>query len=315
MAIKYAPRVKETTATTGTGIYTLTGAAPGFQTFLAGIENGSDTMYCCTDGTDWEIGVGTLFDNTSLARTFIAASTNSNAAVNWSAGSKNIFIIFPYLMTNAIQGGEYSVFDGHTASTNLTAGTNTIVIGTENQIEGSSSANCIAIGHHHYIGSGKSEAYTLGHYAAGNKNNVIAFSTGGNEYNGDMQQVLYNRYIETTNATKTGIADTGLVPANGYKATVAYVVDVVARQTAGSSGTVGDSKWVRLEFLVLYETTPTMALVGTVTTTTLAASAGASAWVIELDVAETNCILVTGEADKTILWMASVKGVELGIPF
>jgi hypothetical protein len=34
-----------------------------------------------------------------------------------------------------------------------------------------------------------------------------------------------------------------------------------------------------------------------------------------LDVAETSCIRVTGEANKTILWLASIKGVELGIPF
>jgi hypothetical protein len=58
-----------------------------------------------------------------------------------------------------------------------------------------------------------------------------------------------------------------------------------------------------------------MTLIGSVTTTTVAASAGASAWVAEVDVGETNCIRVTGEANKTILWLASIKGIELGIPF
>ncbi len=314
MATKYAPRVKETTATTGTGTYTLAGAVTGFQTFLSGIGNGYTTQYCCTDGTNWEIGVGTLSGGTSLARTSVVASTNSNSAVNWSAGTKDIFIIFPYQMLHAIQGGPYGAFTG-TAIANDVEGTDNIAIGNDIQIAGSSSNDCIGIGYNHYIGSDKDYAYAIGNYAGIYKDNVIAFSTGGKAYQGDMQQTLYNRYVQTTNATEAGITDTGLVPVNSYNATIAYVVDVVARQTAGSSGTVGDSKWVRLEFLVRYATSPSMTLIGSVTTTTVAASAGASAWVAEVDVGETNCIRVAGEADKTILWLASIKGIELGIPF
>jgi hypothetical protein len=142
----------------------------------------------------------------------------------------------------------------------------------------------------------------------------VLFSNGAAADPGDTQHSLSNLSVETTDATETGVTDTSLVPFSGYDATIAYVVDVVARQTAGTSGTVGDSKWIRLEFLVKYATTPTLTLIGSVTTTTLAASAGASAWTATLDVADADCIRVTGEADKTIRWVASIKGIELGQP-
>ncbi|MGB2046286.1 MAG: hypothetical protein ACPHUD_11175, partial [Porticoccaceae bacterium] len=67
----------------------------GFQTFAA-IGNGNTTYYVCTDDSDFEIGIGT-FSTTgpTLARTTIIASTNSGNAVNWGAGSKNIFVSEP----------------------------------------------------------------------------------------------------------------------------------------------------------------------------------------------------------------------------
>ena len=39
MAHSYADRVKQTSTTTGTGTYSLTGNVGGFQTFVAGIGN------------------------------------------------------------------------------------------------------------------------------------------------------------------------------------------------------------------------------------------------------------------------------------
>ena len=95
MALVLADRVKETTTTTGTGTYTLAGAVTGFESF-ATIGNTNTTYYCCTDGTDFEVGVGTYASSgTTLARTTILQSSNSDNAVNWSAGTRSIFCTQP----------------------------------------------------------------------------------------------------------------------------------------------------------------------------------------------------------------------------
>jgi len=95
MALVLADRIKETTTTTGTGTYTLAGAVTGFESF-ATIGNTNTTYYCCTDGTDFEVGVGTYASSgTTLARTTILQSSNSDNAVNWSSGTRDIFCTQP----------------------------------------------------------------------------------------------------------------------------------------------------------------------------------------------------------------------------
>ena len=95
MALVLADRVKETTTTTGTATYTLSGAETGFESFGA-IGDGNKTYYCCSDGTDFEVGIGTYTaSGTTLARTVILQSSNSDSAVSWSSGSKNIFCTQP----------------------------------------------------------------------------------------------------------------------------------------------------------------------------------------------------------------------------
>ena len=96
MALEIHDRVKETTTTTGTGTYTLAGAVTGFETFTANLDNSDTTYYCCTDNTDFEIGIGTFTSSgTTLDRTTILASSNSNSAVNWSSGTRTIFMTYP----------------------------------------------------------------------------------------------------------------------------------------------------------------------------------------------------------------------------
>lgn len=88
-------RVRETTTTTGTGTLTLAGAVTGFQSFAA-VGNGNTCYYCVTDGTNWEVGLGTYTSSgTTLARTTVLASSNSNAAVSFAAGTKQVFVTSP----------------------------------------------------------------------------------------------------------------------------------------------------------------------------------------------------------------------------
>lgn len=97
MAFIVADRVKETTTTTGTGTVTLAGAVIGFQSFAA-VGNGNVTYYCIshTTSSEWEVGVGTYTSSgTTLSRTTVLASSNGGSLVNFSAGTKNVFVTYP----------------------------------------------------------------------------------------------------------------------------------------------------------------------------------------------------------------------------
>jgi hypothetical protein len=95
MGFKYYDRVKETTTTTGTGTVTLAGAPSGFSTFSSRLANGDSCAYCIALGTEWEVGEGTLTSSTTFTRDSVLASSNSDALVSFSAGSKDIFITIP----------------------------------------------------------------------------------------------------------------------------------------------------------------------------------------------------------------------------
>tara|TARA_R100001480_G_scaffold100710_1_gene104504 strand:+ start:286 stop:657 length:372 start_codon:yes stop_codon:yes gene_type:complete len=95
MPLVLKDRVKETTTTTGTGTYTLAGALTGFEAFSQ-VGDGNTTYYTCTDGTDFETGIGTFtLSGTTLARTTILQSSNSDSAVSWSSGTRTIFCTLP----------------------------------------------------------------------------------------------------------------------------------------------------------------------------------------------------------------------------
>lgn len=97
MPLVIADRVKETTTTTGTGTVTLLGAVAGYQSFSV-IGNANTTYYTIVGQTttEWEVGIGTYTSSgTTLSRDTILASSNSGSAVNFSAGTKDVFVNYP----------------------------------------------------------------------------------------------------------------------------------------------------------------------------------------------------------------------------
>ena len=95
MAHVFADRVKETSTTTGTGTLSLAGATANFRSFVSAIGTGNTTVYAVVHQTlnEFEVGVGTVTSGTpnTLPRTTILASSNSNNAVSFSAGTKDVF--------------------------------------------------------------------------------------------------------------------------------------------------------------------------------------------------------------------------------
>ena len=95
MTLVLKDRVKETTTTTGTGAVVLAGASTGYQSFSV-IGDGNTTYYTITDGTSWEVGIGTYTaSTTSLSRDTVLESSNNNNLVNFLAGVKDVFVTYP----------------------------------------------------------------------------------------------------------------------------------------------------------------------------------------------------------------------------
>jgi hypothetical protein len=97
MALVVKDRVRETTTTTGTGTITLGGATTGFQSFSV-IGDTNTTFYTIqlANTNEWEVGVGTYtLSGTTLSRDTILESSNGGSAVNFSAGTKDVFVTYP----------------------------------------------------------------------------------------------------------------------------------------------------------------------------------------------------------------------------
>ena len=99
MAFVLNDRVKETTTSTGTGTINLAGAADTFETFVAGIGTTNKCFYCISHQTanEFEVGIGTVTDASpdTLSIDTIISSSNSDSAVNLSAGTKDVFCTYP----------------------------------------------------------------------------------------------------------------------------------------------------------------------------------------------------------------------------
>ena len=98
MALVINDRVKVTSTTTGTGAMALGSAVTGFETFAAGIGNNNTTYYCIFNQgtTEFEVGLGTLDGSSAnLTRTTVISSSNSDSAVDFGSGTKDVFCTLP----------------------------------------------------------------------------------------------------------------------------------------------------------------------------------------------------------------------------
>lgn len=127
MSFVLGDRVQETSTTTGTGALTLAGAVLSFATFAAAIGAGNDTYYTITNpGTgEWEVGVGAVGSGT-LTRTTVLKSSNADAAVNFTAGTKNVFCTLPAAGLTASGGANKIPMFDSTGTLALTKASGTV---------------------------------------------------------------------------------------------------------------------------------------------------------------------------------------------
>lgn len=99
--------VRETTTTIGVGSVTLSGARSPGRTFASVMANGDTCDYSIVHSTlnEFETGVGTFGTGGVLARTTVIESSNSNSAVNFSAGTKNVDLV--------VNSTRYNTFDAY----------------------------------------------------------------------------------------------------------------------------------------------------------------------------------------------------------
>ena len=144
MALVINDRVKVTSTTSGTGAFALGAAATGFENFTA-IGNSNTTYYTIfNQGTnEFEVGLGTLNANsTTLTRTTVLTSSNSDNAVNFSSGTKDVFCTLPaskafYLdaagVAVGVQGGNITTLGNvFTNWNNVNSNTTTTLATTSN---------------------------------------------------------------------------------------------------------------------------------------------------------------------------------------
>lgn len=170
MAFVIADRVQETTTTAGTGTITLAGASTGFQSFSA-IGNGNNTYYTIAGRTtsEWEVGIGTYTaSGTTLSRDTVLSSSNSGNLVNFSAGTKDVFVTPPSSRSVLVQSAGSGLFAGTTAFT-----ANGAVYASSTSVLTSGTLP---------VASGGSGATTLTGVLKGNGTSAFSAATAGTDY-------------------------------------------------------------------------------------------------------------------------------------
>ena len=210
MALVVNDRVKETSTTTGTGTLTLAGAVTGFETFSSAIGNTNTTYYAIvnTVNAEFEVGLGTVGAGT-LARTTVISSSNSDSAVDFAAGTKNVFCTLP--------ASKSVILD---ASGNISANNGSLLtnLNATNLASGSVASARLA-----------DDSVTLAKMAPGTDGNIISYDTSGNPVavaTGSSGQVLTS-------------AGAGAVP-SFQTPTVGDITSVVAGTNLSGGGTSGD---------------------------------------------------------------------------
>jgi hypothetical protein len=149
-------RVKETTVSSGTGPVTLLGATNGFRTFASTVGVGNQTYYGIVSPhtAEWEIGVGTITDPTTLSRDQVISSSSGGDLIDFNYKPKQVICSIPAVRTVTQEMLNYT-HDQQAASSSWTINHNlgrnvsvTVIDTANNEIEGDvvhTNANAVVV--------------------------------------------------------------------------------------------------------------------------------------------------------------------------
>ena len=244
MALVVNDRVKETSATTGTGTLNLAGAVQDFEGFVAGIGNSNTTYYSIVNtGTgEFEVGLGTVTDASpdTLSRDTIISSSNSDSAVNFSAGTKDVFCTLPASKA-VIEDASNDV----TLPADLTVGANLDVSSGTIKLDGNypTGTNNVAMGNNAFNSVTTGQDNTcIGHDAGtaiqdGSENTFIGESAGAGITSGNTNTAVGGSALKAAVAVSNTVAigqDAGLIITSGDRNTF-------VGRTAGSTANGGNN--------------------------------------------------------------------------
>lgn len=343
MALQTKSLVKETSLTTGTGAYTLAGAATGYVAFGAAFTPAVDCLipYVARMGADYEIGYGTLSAGTTLDRSVVFESSNVNAAVDWLAGTKEIYVatsgehartgkpyveesLVPTTTNNYAEGYGYGSLwhvVGNSLWTCTTPGDDSspdaewkllwnnyvgTVLDPSDEIVGASLGFDVGL-----ADTGVTNVVNLGQHGLANWSGATSrgFGMSASQVDFGGHQCDSSGFrLETTDATPTimeamaGGAGFLVVPDDSC---IFITAHITARCQADDDVSAWELKWVLKRTAAGNPT-----LVGSETKTVVGQSAGAAAWDVANYIDTTNDgfnITVTGAAAKTIRWSARIE--------
>lgn len=271
----YADRVKDTTTTTGTGDITLSGSAPtGFQTFAQAFSVSDRVYYAISSATsaEWEVGYGTLTGGTTLERTTVLESSNADAAVNFSAGTKDVFCTVPGASLRGFTTGPASSVDNTVPRFDSTSGkiyqTSLMSIDDSGAVTGITSlvvsANGAGLPVYPQVGLSVYSSNTVGYgqyintrtYGTSASQTAVADNTGVGSFNyrvhnGTQVEEAASIYVQVDGTNVTGSGDhpsalirfrnRGAAQTGQYDQTNRLIIDgdggvIIGAATGGSQG-------------------------------------------------------------------------------